>query len=211
MPEITFNVNGASVTIDAENDDELLYLLRDRLGITGPKYGCGVGVCGACTIFQDDQAVRPCIVPMEEAAGSDLTTIEGLAVDDVLHPVQQALVDEDVAQCGYCQAGQIMTAVKLLERIPQPTDADIDEAMRENVCRCGTYYRIRRAIKRASGQPVSPPQGASVGVVDDGVEASASASTEDGAAVSPPELPSPSSLPGTVGDTASGLVGSLFG
>ena len=120
MPEITFNINGAPVTIDAENDDALLYVLRDRLGVRGPKYGCGVGVCGACTSFQDDNAVRPCIVPMAEAAGSTFVTIEGLAVDDVLHPVQQAWIDEDVAQCGYCQAGQIMTAVKLLESEPQP-------------------------------------------------------------------------------------------
>ncbi len=150
MPEIIFNVNGSAVTIDAENDDELLYLLRDRLGITGPKYGCGVGVCGACTIFQDDDAVRPCIVPMSDVAGSTLVTIEGLAVDDVLHPVQQAWIDEDVAQCGYCQAGQIMAAVKLLERNSNPSDADIDAAMSDNICRCGTYFRIRNAIKRAA-------------------------------------------------------------
>ena len=205
MPEITFTVNGESVTIDAENDDELLYLLRDRLGITGPKYGCGVGVCGACTIHKDGEAVRPCIVPMAETEGSDLTTIEGLASTPAarahysrsgsspaapqLHPVQQAWIDEDVAQCGYCQAGQIMTAVKLLERIPQPTDADIDEAMRENVCRCGTYYRIRRAIKRASGQDVGPTQGPVTGTV--------AGSTDPLNA---------SGLPGTIGDTVGGLV-----
>ncbi len=152
MPEITFNVNGAPVTIDAENDDALLYLLRDRLGILGPKYGCGVGVCGACTIFQDDDEVRPCIVPMADVSGSTLVTIEGLAVDDVLHPVQQAWIDEDVAQCGYCQAGQIMAAVKLLERNSNPSDADIDAAMSDNICRCGTYFRIRQAIKRAAAQ-----------------------------------------------------------
>lgn len=152
MPDITFNVNGNPVTIDAEDDDALLYLLRDRLGITGPKYGCGVGVCGACTIFQDDSAARPCIVPMEDVEGTDLTTIEGVAVDDVLHPVQQAWIDEDVAQCGYCQAGQIMTAIKLLESNPNPNpdDDDIDDAMSDNVCRCGTYFRIRKAIKRAA-------------------------------------------------------------
>jgi len=150
MPEITFNVNNEPVTIDADNDDELLYLLRDRLGIYGPKYGCGVGVCGACTIFQDGELARPCIVPMSEVEGAEITTIEGLAVDDVLHPVQQAWIDKDVAQCGYCQAGQIMTAVKLLESNPDPSNADIDEAMSDNICRCGTYHRIRKAIKRAA-------------------------------------------------------------
>lgn len=152
MPDITFQLNGVTTTIDAENEAQLLYVLRDRLGVRGPQYGCGVGVCGACTSHIDGEAQRPCITPMEEVDGSDVTTIEGLAVDDVLHPVQQAWIDEDVAQCGYCQAGQIMTAVKLLERIPEPTDDDIDDAMSDNVCRCGTYYRIRRAIKRASGQ-----------------------------------------------------------
>ena len=129
MPQITFNVNNNPVSIDAENDDELLYLLRDRLGITGPKYGCGVGVCGACTIFKDGELVRPCIVPMEEVEGASLTTIEGLAVDDILHPVQEAWINEDVAQCGFCQAGQILTAVKLLESNPNPNDRDIDKAM----------------------------------------------------------------------------------
>ena len=152
MPDITFKLNGQTVTIDADDDDALLYVLRDRLGVTGPQYGCGVGVCGACTSHIQNKAERPCITPMKDVANKKVTTIEGLAVDDVLHPVQQAWIDEDVAQCGYCQAGQIMTAVKLLERNPTPTDADIDEAMSDNVCRCGTYVRIRKAIKRASGQ-----------------------------------------------------------
>lgn len=150
MPVINFRINGESVSIDAENDDELLYLMRDRLGVTGPKYGCGVGVCGACTIQMDNTLARPCIVPMSEVQGVKLKTIEGLAVDDVLHPVQQAWIDEDVAQCGYCQAGQIMTAVDLLKRNPNPTDHEIDLAMNDNVCRCGTYSRIRKAIKRAA-------------------------------------------------------------
>ena len=150
MPQITFNVNNNPVSIDAENDDELLYLLRDRLGITGPKYGCGVGVCGACTIFKDGELARPCIVPMEEVEGASLTTIEGLAVDDILHPVQEAWINEDVAQCGFCQAGQILTAVKLLESNPNPNDRDIDEAMSDNICRCGTYHRIRKAIRHAA-------------------------------------------------------------
>lgn len=196
MPEISFRVNGQRVTIDAEDDDALLYVLRDRLGVRGPKYGCGVGVCGACTIHMRggpsggaDEAVRPCIVPMEDARNATLTTIEGLAVDDVLHPVQQAWIDEDVAQCGYCQAGQIMTAVKLLERNPRPSDADIDEAMRDNVCRCGTYYRIRRAIKRASGQDVGPTQGPSTGEVEGPGDIDASG------------------LPGLIGRTLDGLPG----
>lgn len=150
MAQITFNVNNNPVSIDAENDDELLYLLRDRLGIMGPKYGCGVGVCGACTIIKDGELVRPCIVPMAEVGGSSLTTIEGLAVEDVLHPVQEAWIDEDVAQCGFCQAGQILTAVKLLENNANPSDQDIDDAMSDNICRCGTYFRIRKAIKRAA-------------------------------------------------------------
>lgn len=150
MPVINFQVNGEAVSIDADNDDELLYLLRDRLGVTGPKYGCGVGVCGACTVFKGNNLARPCIVPMSEMEGEKVTTIEGLAVDDILHPVQQAWIDEDVAQCGFCQAGQIMTAVKLLKRIPNPTDRDIDDAMSDNICRCGTYSRIRSAIKRAA-------------------------------------------------------------
>jgi aerobic-type carbon monoxide dehydrogenase small subunit (CoxS/CutS family) len=151
VPSITFTVNGRPVTIDAEDDDALLYLLRDRLGVLGPKYGCGVGVCGACASFQDGDLVRPCIVEASDAAGTSITTIEGLASGLGLHPVQQAWIDEDVAQCGYCQAGQIMTAVKLLESNPNPTDADIDAAMNDNICRCGTYVRIRQAIKRAAG------------------------------------------------------------
>lgn len=150
MPEITFNLNGQPTTVNADDEEELLYVLRDRLGVVGPKYGCGVGVCGACTSFQNGSLTRPCIVPLRDAHGSTITTIEGLAVNDVLHPVQQAWIDEDVAQCGYCQAGQIMTAVKLLERNPNPSDADIDEAMSDNVCRCGTYDRIRSAIKRVA-------------------------------------------------------------
>ena len=122
MPQITFNVNNNPVSIDAENDDELLYLLRDRLGITGPKYGCGVGVCGACTIFKDGELVRPCIVPMEEVEGASLTTIEGLAVDDILHTVQEAWKNEDVAPCGLCHAVQLLDDVKLMDSKPKHTD-----------------------------------------------------------------------------------------
>ena len=150
MPVITFQLNGAPVSIDADNADALLWILRDRLGVTGPKYGCGVGACGACTSHLDGDHFRPCITPVAECAGRNITTIEGLADDDILHPVQQAWLDEDVAQCGYCQAGQIMRAVALLQANPNPSDADIDEAMSDNVCRCGTYVAIRRAIKRAA-------------------------------------------------------------
>lgn len=160
MPVVTFTLNGSAVSIDADNEDALLWILRDRMGVTGPKYGCGVGVCGACTShvtgYSDGLARRPCITPMGELEGRTVTTIEGLAVGDVLTPVQQAWVDEDVSQCGYCQAGQIMRASALLAENPNPSDADIDEAMKDNVCRCGTYFRIRTAIKRAAGTSVPP-------------------------------------------------------
>jgi isoquinoline 1-oxidoreductase alpha subunit len=150
MPTYRLTVNGAERTFDAPADMPLLYVLRDLLAVTGPKYGCGVGICGACTSHLDGEAVRPCIVPVGTCAGRAVTTIEGLAEGGVLHPVQQAWIDEDVAQCGFCQPGQIMAAVRLLEQKPNPSDADIDAAMSENVCRCGTYVRIRRAIKRAA-------------------------------------------------------------
>ena len=144
-------VNGTTTEVEAADDAATLYLVRDVIGVTGPKYGCGVGICGACTSHLDGEAFRPCVTPVSDTAGGQITTIEGLASDDgTLHPVQQAWIDEDVAQCGFCQPGQIMSAVDLIARIPDPTDADIDEAMRHNVCRCGTYPRIRKAIKRAA-------------------------------------------------------------
>jgi isoquinoline 1-oxidoreductase alpha subunit len=146
----TFTLNGTDVTVEAAPTLPLLWALRDLLHVTGPKYGCGVGVCGACTSHLDGEAFRPCTTPVGDVAGREVTTIEGLGGDD-LHPVQRAWIDEDVAQCGFCQPGQIMSAAALLARNPSPTDADIDEAMSENVCRCGTYCRIRDAIKRASG------------------------------------------------------------
>jgi isoquinoline 1-oxidoreductase alpha subunit len=148
MPTYTFELNGETVTVDAAADATLLWVLRDTLGVTGPKYGCGVGVCRACTSHLYGAAFQPCTVPVADSAGRTVTTIEGLADGDVLHPVQQAWIDEDVAQCGYCQPGQIMAAVALLAANPHPTDADIDAI--ENVCRCGTYVRIRRAIHRAA-------------------------------------------------------------
>lgn len=151
MPAYQFILNGQTVSVDAPSDLPLLWALRDLLGVTGPKYGCGVGVCGACTSHLEGEAFRPCIQPVSAVAGARVTTIEGLGGDG-LHPVQQAWVDEDVAQCGFCQPGQVMAAVALLRKNLDPTDADIDTAMSDNVCRCGTYVRIRAAIKRAARQ-----------------------------------------------------------
>jgi isoquinoline 1-oxidoreductase alpha subunit len=148
VPSHTFSVNGKSVTVDAPSDLPLLWVLRDLLGIRGPKYGCGIDVCKACTSHLDGAAINPCVVPVSDAAGHDITTIEGLATGDTLHPVQEAWLDVDVPQCGYCQPGQIMAAAALLKTTSTPTDADIDAIA--NVCRCGTYVRIREAIKAAA-------------------------------------------------------------
>ncbi len=151
MPQFTLTVNGQQHTVDAPNGMPLLWVLRDLLGITGPKYGCGIGVCGACTShIGANKAARPCTVSVESVRDRPITTIEGLANGEELHPVQQAWIDEDVAQCGFCQPGQIMTAVALLASNPNPSDTDIDASMDLNVCRCGTYVRIRAAIKRAA-------------------------------------------------------------
>ncbi|NOK11170.1 (2Fe-2S)-binding protein [Corallococcus exercitus] len=150
MPAHQFMLNGQPVSVESPADLPLLWVLRDVLGVTGPKYGCGVGVCGACTSHLDGEAFRPCLHPVGEIAGREVRTIEGLADATGLHPVQQAWIAEDVAQCGFCQPGQIMAAVALLRKNPQPTDADIDAAMSDNVCRCGTYVRIRSAIHRAA-------------------------------------------------------------
>ncbi|MET9700486.1 (2Fe-2S)-binding protein [Streptomyces sp. NPDC006529] len=150
MPSHTFTVNGRSVTVDAPDDLPLLWVLRDLLGIRGPKYGCGVDVCKACTSHLDGADIRPCVVPVKACAGREVTTIEGLADGDVLHPVQEAWLEQDVAQCGFCQPGQIMAAVALLKRTAAPTDADIDAIA--NICRCGTYVRIREAIKSAAAR-----------------------------------------------------------
>ena len=130
-------------------DMPLLWALRDHLGLVGTKYGCGIAQCGACTVWLDDEPARACQLPVGQLEGRSITTVEGLGVD-ALHPVQQAWVDHDVAQCGYCQAGQIMSAAALLARNPSPSDEDIDVAMAGNICRCGTYVRIRKAIKSAS-------------------------------------------------------------
>jgi isoquinoline 1-oxidoreductase alpha subunit len=144
----TFVVNGETVTVEAPNDLPLLWVLRDLLGITGPKYGCGINVCKACTSHLDGQAINPCNVPVSAVEGRRVTTIEGLADGDDLHPVQEAWLEQDVAQCGYCQPGQIMAVVALLKKNRTPTDAEIDAI--DNVCRCGTYFRIRLAIRSAA-------------------------------------------------------------
>jgi len=151
MPVYDLTVNGVPRTVDAPADMPLLWVLRDLLGVTGPKYGCGVGVCGACTShIGDSVAVRPCITPVSTVGSQPITTIEGLAFGEELHPIQQAWIDADVASCGYCQPGQIMTALALIVANPKPTDEDIDIAMSQNVCRCGTYVRIRAAVKDAA-------------------------------------------------------------
>jgi len=146
---VTLKVNGKTQTLDVEPDMPLLWALRDELGLTGTKFGCGIAQCGACTVHINGEAMRSCSVPVSTAAGKDITTIEGLAgPNGKLHPVQAAWLAEDVPQCGYCQSGQIMAAAALLKEKPQPTDADIDGIT--NICRCGTYVRIRRAIHRAA-------------------------------------------------------------
>jgi isoquinoline 1-oxidoreductase alpha subunit len=148
MPDYTLKVNGTDVTVNAPGDMALLWVLRDKLGITGPKYGCGVNVCKACTCLVNGKAVTTCATRVSSVDGKNITTIEGLASGTQLHPVQQAWLDRDVAQCGFCQPGQIMAAVDLLNRTKNPSDAEIDAI--ENVCRCGTYGRIREAIKAAA-------------------------------------------------------------
>jgi isoquinoline 1-oxidoreductase alpha subunit len=150
MPTYSFVLNGESVSVDAPDDMPLLWVLRDLLGVTGPKYGCGLGDCRACTCHLNGAAVATCQVPIAACDGQAVTTIEGLATGNILHPVQEAWIEEDVPQCGFCQPGQIMAAVALLNRTSNnPSDADIDGI--ENICRCGTYGRIRKAIKRAAG------------------------------------------------------------
>jgi len=144
-----FTLNRKPLSIDVPADMPLLWVLRDTLGLTGTKFGCGLGECGACTVHINGAAARSCSVPMANVAGKVVTTIEGLSSDRT-HPVQRAWIAEDVPQCGYCQSGQIMAAASLLARFPAPTDAQIDAAMRGNICRCGTYESIRRAIHRAA-------------------------------------------------------------
>jgi len=145
-------INGKSVEVDANPSMPMLWVLRDVLGMTGTKFGCGMAMCGACTVHLDGTAIRSCITPLAMAANREVTTIEGLQKpDDTLHPVQQAWLDEQVPQCGYCQSGQIMSACALLKQHPKPSDADINAGMSGNICRCGMYGRIRAAIRRAAG------------------------------------------------------------
>lgn len=147
---IEFKVNSRSVAFDGDPGTPLLWVIRDHLQLTGTKYGCGAGECGSCTVHVNGRARKACMLPVRSVAGRAVTTIEGLAKDDAtLHPVQQAWLEHDVPQCGYCQAGQIMAAVDFLEKYPQPTDEDIDNNI-DNLCRCGTYVRIRKAIHRAA-------------------------------------------------------------
>jgi isoquinoline 1-oxidoreductase subunit alpha len=148
MPTYTLSVNGQSRTVDVPADMPLLWVLRDTLGLTGTKYGCGMALCGACTVHLDGQAVRTCMTPVSTVGTQRVTTIEGLSAAGS-HPVQRAWIAEQVPQCGYCQVGQVMAAAALLARTPHPSDADIDRAM-TNICRCGTYQRVRRAIHRAA-------------------------------------------------------------
>lgn len=150
MPELTLDVNGKQHNVAVPQDMPLLWALRDVMGLTGTKFGCGIGQCGACTVHVNGQPMRSCVIPASAVAGQKITTIEGLAGNGELHPLQQVWIEQDVAQCGYCQTGQIMSAAALLNRNPSPSDADIDAAMSGNYCRCGTYIRIREAIHTAA-------------------------------------------------------------
>jgi aerobic-type carbon monoxide dehydrogenase small subunit (CoxS/CutS family) len=152
---ITLDVNGKSLQVDASPDEPLLWVLREKLGLTGTKYGCGMSLCGACTVLVDGVATRSCVTDLSEVIDKKIVTIDGLPAD---HPVMAAWIADQVPQCGYCHSGQIISAVALLNEIPHPTDADIDRAMSGNICRCGTYQRIRRAIHRAAETEVKGGQ-----------------------------------------------------
>lgn len=154
MP-VTLTVNGEPRTVDVPPDTPLLWALRDALGLTGTKFGCGIAQCGACTVHVDGQARRACVTPISAVEGKSVTTIEGLADGETLHRVQQAWLEEDVVQCGYCQSGQIMSAAALLAANPRPSDREIDTAMAGNICRCGTYDRVKKAIRRAASGEVA--------------------------------------------------------
>jgi isoquinoline 1-oxidoreductase subunit alpha len=166
MSLFKLTVNGQQRQVEADPEMPLLWALRDRLGLVGAKYGCGIGLCGACTVHVNGDPVRSCSLPMSDLQGAVITTIEGLASGKELHALQQAWIDEDVAQCGYCQSGQIMSAAALLAENANPSDDDIDKAMVGNYCRCGTYVRIRSAIHRAAGQvnAAVPSEGPTAGV-----------------------------------------------
>ena len=149
MPRVTLKINGSDHPVDVPSDMPLLWALREKLNLTGTKYSCGIGECGSCTVLVDGRAVKSCMLPAAKMEGREITTIEGLSPDGS-HPVQKAWLKEDVPQCGYCQGGQIMAATALLDNNPKPDDADIDKAMSEVICRCGTYPRIRKAVKLAA-------------------------------------------------------------
>ncbi len=149
---LTLRVNGRSRAVNAEPDTPLLYALRNDLGLNGPKYGCGLSQCGACTVIVSGEAVRSCVTPVEAVKGKEVTTLEGLGTAEKPHPVQKAFIAEQAAQCGYCSNGMIMTAKALLDRNKKPSDAEIRDALAGNLCRCGTHMRILRAVKRAAGE-----------------------------------------------------------
>ncbi len=153
MAKFTLSVNGKNREVDVFPDTPLLWVLRDQLGLLGTKYGCGLGGCGACSVLLDDKSTRSCQTPISEVKTAKVVTIEGLSANGT-HPVQKAWLDEDVPQCGYCQSGQIISTVALLKANPKPTDQDIDDLLGGNICRCGTYERIRKAIHRAAGETV---------------------------------------------------------
>jgi aerobic-type carbon monoxide dehydrogenase small subunit (CoxS/CutS family) len=166
---LKLKINGAEHRIDVAPDTPLLWVIRENLGLTGTKFGCGAAQCGACTVLLNGTPIRSCVTPAAVAAGSEITTIEGLATANSLHPVQQAWINEQVPQCGYCQSGQILAAAALLENNPSPSDRDIDLAMSGNICRCGMYPRIRQAIhKVASGEVLTSPPQASAAEVNNG-------------------------------------------
>jgi aerobic-type carbon monoxide dehydrogenase small subunit (CoxS/CutS family) len=150
MSKFTLKVNGQAHDVDVDPATPLLYVLRNDVGLHGPRFGCGLGQCGACTVLIKGEAVRSCIRPMSSVQSAEITTLEGVARNGVLHPIQQAWIDEQVPQCGFCQNGQILTAIALLNRTPNPTDAQIRQGMAGTLCRCMTYYRIQTAIKRAA-------------------------------------------------------------
>jgi nicotinate dehydrogenase subunit A len=154
MPKISFRVNGKARTVDTEPDVPLLYVLRNDLQLNGPKFGCGMAQCGACTVLMDGNAIRSCVTPVSAVQNKPVTTLEGLGTTKKLHKIQQAFIDEQAAQCGYCINGMIMTTKALLDKTPKPSDGEIKQALAGNLCRCGTHIRILRAVKRASGQKV---------------------------------------------------------
>jgi aerobic-type carbon monoxide dehydrogenase small subunit (CoxS/CutS family) len=153
MASVNLRVNGKTLSTDVDPNTPLLWVLRDSLGLVGTKFGCGMALCGACTVLADGNPIRACSTPVANLVGQEITTIEGLAPSPAkLHPLQEAWIEHDVPQCGYCQAGQLMSASALLAKNPKPSDADIDAAMAGNICRCGTYQRIRAAIHTAAGK-----------------------------------------------------------